>query len=66
MLRLPLTAFSMVPISSLLHCASGEQKDLPSTSPDRYERLLLKDVRVLNRDDRKILPKQDSYLWRTS
>ena len=58
MLRLPLTTFRLVPISSLLSCAPGKQRDLLSTSPDRYARLFSKDVRVLKRDDRKTLPKQ--------
>ena len=66
MFRLPLTAFRMVSISSLLHCAPRKQRDLLSTSPDRYARLFVKDVRVLKRDGRKILPKQAWYLWRTS
>ncbi|CAM9569949.1 unnamed protein product [Ascophyllum nodosum] len=39
MLWLPLTAFRMVPISSLLHCAPEKQRDLPCTSPDRYARI---------------------------
>ena len=57
MLRLTLTVFRMVPISSsLLHCAPGKQRDLLSTSPDRYARLFSKDVRVLKRDGRKTLP----------
>ena len=34
-LRLPLTSFRMVPISSLLHWAPGKQKDLPNTFPGR-------------------------------
>ena len=66
MLRLPLTAFRMVPISSLLHCAPGKERGLPSTSPDRYARIFLKDVRVLKRDGRKTLPKQVWYPRRTS
>ena len=66
MLRLPLTAFRTVPISSLLHCAPGKQRDLLSTSPDRYARLFLKDVRVLKRDGRKTLPKQAWYPMRAS
>ena len=45
MLRRPLTAFCMVPISSLLHCAPGNQRDLLSTSPDRYAGLFLKERR---------------------
>ena len=57
MLRLPVTAFSMVPISRLLHYAAGKQTELPSTSPDRYARQFLKSVRVLKRDGRKTLPK---------
>ena len=60
-----LTAFRMIPISSLLHCAPGKQKYLPNTSADRYARLFLKGVRVLNRDARKTLPEQAWYLWRT-
>ena len=50
--------FRMVPISSLLRCAPGKQRDLLSTSPDRYARLFSKDVRVLKRNSRKTLPKQ--------
>ena len=42
MLRLPLTAFCMVPISSLLHYAPGKQKDLPNTSPRTATRDFLK------------------------
>ena len=34
MLRLSLTVFRMVPISSLLYCTPGKQRDLLSTSPD--------------------------------
>ena len=34
-LRLPLTARRIVPISCLLHCAPGKQKDLPNISSDR-------------------------------
>ena len=66
MLRLPLTTFRMVPINSLLHCAPGKQRDLLSTSPDRYARLFSKDVRMLKRDGRKTLPKQVLYPWKTS
>ena len=50
--------FRIVPISSLLRCAPGKQRDLLSTSPDRYARLFSKDVRVLKRNGRKTLPKQ--------
>ena len=60
--RLPLKAFRIVPISSLLHCARGKQKTLSNTYPDRNARLLLKEVRMLKRNGRKILLKQDWYL----
>ena len=66
MLRLPLTAFRMVPISSLLHCVPGKQADLPSTSPDRYERLFLNHVRLLKKNGKKTLTRQAWYLWRAS
>ena len=66
MLRLLLKAFRIVPISSLLHCARGEQKTFSNTYPDHYARMFLKDVRVLKRNGRKTLLKQDWYLWRTS
>ena len=66
MLRLPLTAFRMVSINSLLHCAPGEQKNSPNTPPDRNTLCFLKGVRVLKRDDRKPLPNQAWYVWKTS
>ena len=50
MLRLPLTALCVVPISSLLHCAPGKLKDLLNTPPDHNARLFSKDIRVLKRD----------------
>ena len=56
MLRLPLTGFRMIPISSLQHCTLGKQRDLLNISPDRYARLFLKDVRVLNTDGQKDCP----------
>ena len=58
--------FRMVPITSLLRCTPGKQRDLLSTSPDSYARLFSKDVRVLKRDGRKALPKQACYPMRTS
>ena len=51
------TAFRMAPISILLYCTPGKQRDLLSTSSDRYVRLFLKDVRVLKKDGPKPLPK---------
>ena len=66
MLRLPLKVLRIVPISNLLHCAPGKQKTLSNTYPDRNARLVLKDVRMLKRNGRKTLLKQDWYLWRTS
>ena len=45
------------PDQQLLYCAPGKQRDLLSTSPDRYARLFSKDVRVLKREGRKTLPK---------
>ena len=66
MLRLSLTIFHMVPISSLLRCAPGKQRDLLNTSPERYVQLFSKDVRVPKRDGRKALPKQACYPMRTS
>ena len=64
MLRLPLTAFRMVPISSLLHCAPGKQRYLLSTSPDSYARLFLKDARILKRDGQKALKCVDHHFVR--
>ena len=66
MIRLPLTAFRMVPISSLLHCAPRKLKTLSNTYPDHNARLFLKNVRVLKSDVRKTLPKQAWYLLRVS
>ena len=66
MLRLLLKAFRIVPISSLLHCAPGKQKTLSNTYPDRNARPFLKDVRMLKRNGKKTLLKQDWYGWRTS
>ena len=62
MLRLPLKAFRIVLISSLLRCAPGKQKTLSNTYPDRNARRFLKEVRMLKRNGRKILLKQDWYL----
>ena len=59
-------SFSHGPDRSLLHCATGIQRDMLSTSRDRYARLFSKDVHVLERDSRKTLPKQAWYPRRTS
>ena len=56
MLSLLLTAFPVVPISTLLHCVPGKQKDLPKVP------LILNGIRMLKRDGRKILLEQAWYL----
>ena len=39
-------SFSHGPDQQFVHCAPGKQRDLLSTSPDRYARQCSKDVRV--------------------